>query len=96
MIVLTNREITERLRQLDGWRYEDGEIRKTYKTLSFRAAIAFVVQIAMLAETADHHPDIAIRYDTVTISLMTHSLGGLTDKDIQLASNMERAFREGR
>ena len=92
MPVLTHEHVDKALAAMPEWRVEHGQITKTYKAPSFHHAIGFVVQIAILAERADHHPDIDIRYDSVTIALSTHSAGGITEKDISLAREIEDAF----
>jgi 4a-hydroxytetrahydrobiopterin dehydratase len=69
----------------DGWELKDKEIVKLYKFNDFKEALAFVNRVGALAEEADHHPDIDIRWNKVTLTLSTHSAGGLTDKDFALA-----------
>lgn len=91
MAVLDDAQARDRLDALDGWTREGGMIRKTYTLDSFTAAIAFVNRIAELAERADHHPDIDIRYDRVGCALATHSEGGLTEKDFDLAGKIDDA-----
>ncbi len=83
---LTHDEITERLAELSGWTYQNDMIQKTFKMPSFPAAIAFVTHIGFLAEAAGHHPDIDIRYNKVTLMLITHDAAGLTAKDFDLAA----------
>ncbi len=75
------------MRSAPGWRGKNRRkaITRTYKFPNFRAAIAFVNLVAELAEARDHHPDIDIRYNKVTLALSTHSAGGLTEKDFDLA-----------
>ncbi|HEX7050392.1 MAG TPA: 4a-hydroxytetrahydrobiopterin dehydratase [Longimicrobiales bacterium] len=85
MALLSDSQIEERLAALDGWRRSGQEIRKTYHFATFEDAIAFVNRVAEQARQADHHPDIDIRYDQVTLALSTHSAGGLTAKDFDLA-----------
>ncbi len=68
-----------------GWELKDGAIVKLYKFSDFVEAMIFVNRVAELAEEADHHPDILIRYNKVTLTLVTHSAGGLTEKDFGLA-----------
>ena len=70
---------------LAGWSRTGDEIRAEIACSSFRAAIALVVEIGFLAEAADHHPDIDIRWRTVRLALTTHDAGGLTDLDLDLA-----------
>lgn len=91
MNLLDDAGIRARLDELKGWTREGDVIRKTYTLESFPAAIAFVNRIAELAERADHHPDIDIRYDRVACALSTHSAGGLTSKDFDLAGEIDGA-----
>jgi 4a-hydroxytetrahydrobiopterin dehydratase len=91
MALLDDVEIRDRLDRLDGWTREGDAIRKTYTLDSFPDAIAFVHRIAELAERSDHHPDIDIRYDRVTCTLATHSEGGLTRRDFELAQQLDGA-----
>jgi len=65
------------------------EIRKTYQFENFVQAIAFVNRVADAAEAANHHPDIDIRYSRVAIALTTHDEGGISDKDVALAQQLE-------
>ncbi len=95
MTRLSEAEIQRRLDALDGWERTGREICRTYHFQSFRDALSFVDRVAELAERADHHPDIDIRYDRVTLSLSTHSAGGLTAKDFDLAAEIE-ASQSGR
>ncbi len=76
---------------LAGLRWERrGDTITTVRTFpSFRAAIAFVDAVADLAEDQDHHPDIAVGYDTVTLTVSTHSAGGLTTRDLRLAASVD-------
>lgn len=89
MTVLSEAQIEERLQRLDGWQRAGSEIRKTYLFDSFPRAIEFVDRVAELAEAADHHPDIDIRYTRVTLALSTHSAGGLTARDFGLAERID-------
>jgi 4a-hydroxytetrahydrobiopterin dehydratase len=67
------------------WREIDGALERTYELASFAGAIAFVNRVAELAEAENHHPDIAIAYRKVTLRWTTHSAGGITDRDRELA-----------
>jgi 4a-hydroxytetrahydrobiopterin dehydratase len=67
------------------WEERDGALVREFELPSFRAAIEFVVRLADIAEAADHHPDIDVRYRRVTVRWTTHSAGGITDKDHELA-----------
>jgi 4a-hydroxytetrahydrobiopterin dehydratase len=71
------------------WGREGSELVKVVRRKGFVGALEFVNQVGALAETADHHPDIDIRWDTVTLRLSTHSAGGLTDKDLSLAAEID-------
>jgi 4a-hydroxytetrahydrobiopterin dehydratase len=92
MPVLTQEQLDAELARFPGWSVEAGQITKTFKAPSFHRAVGNVVQIAILAEKADHHPDIDIRYDTVVIALSTHSEGGITEKDFALAREIENVI----
>ncbi len=87
--LLAPNEVQGRLARLPGWALDGTAIRKTFRFPSFASAIAFVDKVAVIADTADHHPDITIKYDHVTLTLSTHSAGGLTDRDFALAGEVE-------
>jgi len=89
MAVLSSREVEDRIKDLEGWEVSGNEIRKVYKMKNFIDSIGFVNKVAILAEMADHHPDILIKYSKVSISLSTHSEGGITEKDFNLAAQVE-------
>ena len=89
MAVLSSREVEDRIKDLEGWEVSGNEIRKVYKMKNFIDSIGFVNKVAILAEKADHHPDILIKYSKVSISLSTHSEGGITEKDFNLAAQVE-------
>ena len=86
---LADAEITAALETLPGWSRAGDEIVKTFAFESFAAAIAFVVRVGFLAERADHHPDIDVRWRNVRIALSTHSEHGLTNRDLDLAAEIE-------
>lgn len=79
---MTNDQITNALTQLSGWRYENGQLAKTFALPDFEAALAFVQSVGEQAESADHHPDMDIRYTRVTLRFVTHDSGGVTQKDV--------------
>jgi 4a-hydroxytetrahydrobiopterin dehydratase len=89
MARLSDEEIGAALERLPGWGREGDEIVKTYERASFPAAIAFVVRIGFLAEQANHHPDLDIRWRRVRVALTTHDAGGLTRHDVDLATAIE-------
>jgi 4a-hydroxytetrahydrobiopterin dehydratase len=70
----------------EDWIEADGALERTFELPTFRAAIAFVDRVADLAEEANHHPEIAISYRKVTLRWTTHSEGGITDRDHELAA----------
>ena len=72
-----------------GWKRRSNRITKNFHFSSFRDTIVFVNRVATLADTHDHHPDIDIRYDNVTITLSTHDAGGITEKDLALAEQID-------
>lgn len=83
--LLNDEQIQERAQQLEGWIVEGKKLHLTRKFKDFLEAIAFVNQLVEPAEKAGHHPDLAISYNKVTVSLTTHDAGGLTEKDFDLA-----------
>lgn len=83
--LLTDTEIQERAKQLEGWTVEGKELRLTRKFKDFVEAIAFVNQLVEPSEAAGHHPDLEISYNKVTVTLTTHDAGGLTSQDFDLA-----------
>ena len=92
-VKLDEGEIGSRLGALTGWTRSDDEIRTSFERADFPAAIAFVVNVGFLAEAADHHPDIDIRWRTVHLALTTHDAGGLTELDFALAAQIEEIAR---
>ena len=87
--LLTQQEIEDRLTQLDGWRQEGRYIVRDFTFASFRDSMSFANRVADVAEEIDHHPDISISYTRVTMSITTHSEGGLTRRDLRLARRMD-------
>lgn len=87
--VLGSDEIRAGLRDLDQWSGGKSSIRRTAKLASFPAAIEVVRQVADVAEAMDHHPDIDIRWRTLTFICTTHSKGGVTDLDLTLAGRID-------
>ena len=74
----------------DGWTREGETITRTFEHKDFNEALAFVNRVGELAEDANHHPDIDIRWNKVTLALTTHSANALTDKDVDLASKVNQ------
>jgi 4a-hydroxytetrahydrobiopterin dehydratase len=93
--LLEDAEIEAGLRGLEGWKHEGKFITKTFEFESFMDGIAFVERVAGVAEKEEHHPDIAVRYTTVKLSIQTHSEGGVTEWDLGLARAIEGALTGG-
>lgn len=89
MSLLPHDQIEQRLRALDGWRFERDAIVKQFTFAGFPEAVAFVHRLVPGAEAADHHPDITISYRRVTLAYSTHSEGGVTEKDFDGAKMAE-------
>lgn len=89
MTILDDATADERVAKLNGWERDGVEIRKTYTLKDFAEALVFVNQVGGLAEERNHHPDIDIRWNKVTLALSTHSEGGLTVNDFDLAETIE-------
>jgi 4a-hydroxytetrahydrobiopterin dehydratase len=86
---LPDEEIQAELKALDEWELRDGRLCKQFTFRTFLRALVFVNSVAYLAESAGHHPDITINYNKVTLRLITHSEGSLTDRDFALAQDIE-------
>ena len=89
MAVLSDEEVDAALPELSGWERVEGALRRSVKFPAFLAGIDAVRRVAEAAEAADHHPDIDIRWRTVTFVLSTHSEGGITQKDLALAKQID-------
>jgi 4a-hydroxytetrahydrobiopterin dehydratase len=87
---LTDKEIQEKLPTLAGWRYDAGALVHDYVFADFAAAFAFVVRLALLAEKANHHPDIDIRYNKLRVALVSHDSGGVTARDVSMAAEIAK------
>ncbi len=92
---LTEIERASALNELAGWSDVDGRdaIHKTFKFKNFSAAFAFMTRVAMRAEKMDHHPEWSNVYNTVDVTLTTHSANGLSELDIILATYMDKISR---
>ena len=88
MVLLSREEIQTCIGQLQGWEFSGNVLTRQILFPSFKDAIAFVNRVGDVAEAADHHPDITIQYRKVTLSLWTHSEGGVTRKDLDLAAQI--------
>ena len=92
--ILNQTEISQRLQNLPGWTIDNQQLRHTYQFKNFVEAIDFVNRLVEPAEKAGHHPDIAISYNKVTISLTTHDAGGITQKDFDLAEVISQLYTQ--
>lgn len=92
--VYTDQEIQERLqRELPHWFYENGWIRRKYRTEGWKGSLMVVNSVAHLAEAAWHHPDLAVSYAHVIVKLTNHHAKGITDKDFELARKIEEVIQ---
>jgi 4a-hydroxytetrahydrobiopterin dehydratase len=88
---LSDDEVRDGLARLPGWRRDGDEIVRDYELPTFLGVIDFVQRIAALAEAANHHPDLDIRYNRLRVALTTHDEGGLSERDLKLAGEIEAA-----
>ena len=89
MDLLSDQEITAALARLPAWTRAGESITRTVELKDFRAAMLFTGAVAYMAEEANHHPDILIQWNKVTLTLSTHSVGGLTAADVALAGHLD-------
>jgi 4a-hydroxytetrahydrobiopterin dehydratase len=87
--LLEDQEIERRLGELDGWERKGDTITKTFKNDDFVGSVEFVKKLTAPAEDMGHHPDLTLSWDEVEISLKTHSEGGLTENDFELAKRID-------
>jgi 4a-hydroxytetrahydrobiopterin dehydratase len=92
MKIFKGQELLDAVMEAPGWGVEAGELVRTEKFKDFVEAMEFVNRVAALAEEAGHHPDIDIRYNKVRLWLVTHDAGGITAKDLELATAIATAF----
>jgi 4a-hydroxytetrahydrobiopterin dehydratase len=86
-----NSDITARLSSdLPAWRYEAGQLRRTYATHGFKSSVMVANAVAHVAEAAWHHPDITISFGKVEVAIESHDVGGITDRDFELAAKIEQ------
>jgi 4a-hydroxytetrahydrobiopterin dehydratase len=91
MARLSDEEIDERLQALEGWERAGDAIRKQFDNGDFKGSVDFVNRLTPEAEAMNHHPDLEISWKTVTVTISTHSEGGLTANDFELARKIEAA-----
>ena len=85
--------VQAQLRQLDGWKVENGQLTKTFKFKNYYETRAFVNATAWISHREDHHPDVAVGYNACTISYVTHAIGGLSDNDFICAAKIDALFQ---
>jgi 4a-hydroxytetrahydrobiopterin dehydratase len=90
MPVLTDAEIQQALGSLQGWQRNGTAIQRVFRFPDFKTAMQFVNKVADAAEQANHHPDIDIRYNTVTMALVSHDSGGVTERDVRMAAVIDK------
>jgi 4a-hydroxytetrahydrobiopterin dehydratase len=91
MDLLSDSEIESRLADLEGWQREGEAISKTFELADFVGSVEFVDRLVEPAEELGHHPDVSISWNKVTVSITTHSAGGLTANDFELARRIDAA-----
>ncbi len=89
MATLSDEEVGERLQGVEGWERKGDAIEKVFQFDDFEGSVDFVNRITPPAEEMNHHPDLAISWNKVTVTLSTHSEGGLTENDFELASRID-------
>jgi 4a-hydroxytetrahydrobiopterin dehydratase len=89
MARLSDEEIEERLSSLDGWERDGEAIRRSFELDDFKGSVDFVNRLTPVAEEMNHHPDLEISWNKVTVILSTHSEGGLTRNDFELAASID-------
>jgi 4a-hydroxytetrahydrobiopterin dehydratase len=92
--LLDDNAVRGALETLDGWTGDPKEITRTVKLPTFPAAIAVVDRVAEVAEQLDHHPDIDIRWRTLVFHCATHSAGGVTERDVDLARRIDGIVKD--
>jgi 4a-hydroxytetrahydrobiopterin dehydratase len=89
MAVLSDDEIDRRLGEAEGWERDGDALRKQFQFDDFKGSVDFVNRLTPVAEEMNHHPDLSISWNKVTVSLSTHSQGGITENDFELASRID-------
>jgi 4a-hydroxytetrahydrobiopterin dehydratase len=92
MKAFTKTEIADFLGEEPLWQFAEGKLVREWRFSDFVEAMAFVNRVAGVAEAAGHHPDIDIRYNRVTLGLVTHDAGGITERDADMAKRLSRDF----
>ena len=88
---LSDGDARAKLADLGGWSVESGWLRRTYETDGWPTTLMLVNAIGYVAEAADHHPDLVVKWGSVQVGLQTHTAGGITEKDVELARQIEQS-----
>jgi 4a-hydroxytetrahydrobiopterin dehydratase len=91
-VKLSEQQISEELRKLGGWSVLNGNLHRVFEFKDFTHAFGFMTRVALAAEKMDHHPDWSNSWNKVTVDLCTHSAGGLTKNDFDLAGKIQQIF----
>ena len=91
-VVLSEAEVRQSLQQLHGWKQSGKAIERVFQFDNFVRAMEFVNRIAEAAEAVNHHPDILVNYNKVTLTLVSHDSGGVTQRDIKMAGRINELF----
>jgi 4a-hydroxytetrahydrobiopterin dehydratase len=89
---LTRKEVSAKLAKLKGWKIKSGNLHRVFEFADFVHAFAFMTAVALDAQAMNHHPDWSNSWNKVTIDLVTHSAGGLTTNDFDLATKIQKLF----
>ena len=89
-VKLTDDQLSDILGTMPLWRLKDGKLHREMRFADFRAAFGFMTQVALLAERSDHHPEWSNVYNKVTIDLVTHDAGGVTQRDVSMARAIDK------
>jgi 4a-hydroxytetrahydrobiopterin dehydratase len=89
---MTETEIAERMKNLEGWSRDDDTIVKTYRFANYHETMTFVNATAWISHRTDHHPDLTVGYNQCTVAYTTHSAGGLSRKDFDCAAKVDALF----
>jgi 4a-hydroxytetrahydrobiopterin dehydratase len=88
---LNEKDILEALKELKGWSYESGSIKKIFKTQNYPATMGFVAAVGGFCQKRNHHPDyVLMKFKEVEVSFSTHSAGGVTQNDLDVAGDLEK------
>ncbi|MBU1424930.1 MAG: 4a-hydroxytetrahydrobiopterin dehydratase [Gammaproteobacteria bacterium] len=90
---LTQAEANDLLKQLDGWQLNDNVISKTFEFKNYYQVMAFVNAVAWMTHREDHHPDMAVGYNTCRVEYSTHAIGGLSENDFICAAKVDALFK---